>query len=108
MKLARIIERLNLDVLTAEDQGDREVSSGYVSDLLSDVMGHSRSGDLWITLQTHQNIGAGPEEGMPEQETPAALIPFLVHLFELVLFVGLASEGLDNPNAREVLLERRA
>ena len=36
----------------------REVTGGYASDLLSDVMGNSREGDLWITLQKHVNIVA--------------------------------------------------
>jgi hypothetical protein len=35
---------------------DREVTGGYASDLLSDVLGHSKEGNLWITLQIHQNI----------------------------------------------------
>jgi predicted transcriptional regulator len=29
-----------------------------VSDLLSDVMANAKAGDLWVTLQTHQNIVA--------------------------------------------------
>jgi hypothetical protein len=36
----------------------REVRGGYASDLLSDVMGNSREGDLWVTLQKHVNIVA--------------------------------------------------
>jgi hypothetical protein len=39
--------------------GDRaltnEVRGGYASDLISDVIAHGREGDLWVTLQTHQN-----------------------------------------------------
>jgi predicted transcriptional regulator len=31
---------------------------GYASDLLSDVMAHAAPMDLWVTLQTHQNIVA--------------------------------------------------
>jgi hypothetical protein len=34
----------------------REVCGGYASDLLSDVMGNSHEGDLWVTLQKHVNI----------------------------------------------------
>jgi serine kinase of HPr protein (carbohydrate metabolism regulator) len=33
-----------------------EVTGGYTSDLLSDVIANSKKGNLWITLQTHQNI----------------------------------------------------
>jgi len=34
------------------------VTGGYVSDLLSDVIGNSRPGDLWVTLQSHVNVVA--------------------------------------------------
>lgn len=56
MKLNEIIEKLKLQVLTAQDKLDTEVSYGYTSDLLSDVIANSKEGNLWITLQTHQNI----------------------------------------------------
>ncbi len=56
MTLAEIEERLGLCVLTSGEVGDREVTGGYTSDLLSDVMAHSCSGNIWITMQTHQNI----------------------------------------------------
>lgn len=56
MKLNKIIEKLKLQVLTAQDKLDTEVSYGYTSDLLSDVIANSKEGNLWITLQTHQNI----------------------------------------------------
>jgi len=36
----------------------REPTGGYTGDLLSDVMGHSKEGYLWITRQVHQNIVA--------------------------------------------------
>ena len=32
------------------------VSGGYASDLLSHVMGQAQAGQLWITMQGHQNI----------------------------------------------------
>ena len=56
MKLKEIMEKLNFKVLTAKDKLDIEVSGGYTSDLLSDVIANSKEGNLWITLQTHQNI----------------------------------------------------
>ncbi len=56
MKLNEIIEKLKLQVLTVQDKLDTEVSYGYTSDLLSDVIANSKEGNLWITLQTHQNI----------------------------------------------------
>ncbi len=56
MKLKEIIEKLQLKVLTAKEKLDVEVTGGYTSDLLSDVIANSKEGNLWITLQTHQNI----------------------------------------------------
>ena len=58
MKLAAIVERLDLGIRTASDRLDAEVTGGYSSDLMSDVIAHSQEGDLWITLQAHQNIVA--------------------------------------------------
>jgi len=58
MKLKEIAEKLQLKVITAKDKLDEEVSGGYTSDLLSDVIANSQAGHLWITLQTHQNIVA--------------------------------------------------
>ena len=56
MKLKEIKDKLELKILSAEDNLDVEVSWGYTSDLLSDVIANSKEGNLWITLQTHQNI----------------------------------------------------
>ncbi len=58
MKLKEIAEKLKLRILTAEEKLEEEVSGGYTSDLLSDVIANSQAGHLWITLQTHQNIVA--------------------------------------------------
>jgi len=58
MILKEIIEKLELRALTAKDTLATEVTDGYTSDLLSDVMAHTRAGNLWITLQIHQNIVA--------------------------------------------------
>ncbi|MEW5693729.1 MAG: DRTGG domain-containing protein [Candidatus Hydrogenedentota bacterium] len=56
MKLKNIVENLKLNVIAGDSLLDREVSGGYVSDMLSDVIAHSSKGDLWVTLQTHLNI----------------------------------------------------
>jgi hypothetical protein len=37
---------------------DRELSSGYTSDLLSDVMGNAVSGSVLVTIQAHKNTVA--------------------------------------------------
>jgi len=56
MNLREIVEKLQLKVLTGQDRLDTEVTGGYTSDLLSDVIANSKAKNLWITLQTHQNI----------------------------------------------------
>ncbi len=58
MKLRELIQKLNLGVRSAKENLDREVIRGYASDLLSDVLANSEEGDLWVTLQIHQNIVA--------------------------------------------------
>jgi serine kinase of HPr protein (carbohydrate metabolism regulator) len=55
MKVKEIIEKLQLNTLTSQEQLDVEVTGGYTSDLLSDVIANSKEGNLWITLQIHQN-----------------------------------------------------
>ena len=58
MKTSEIVSRLNLSVIAGNNGLSREITGGYVSDLLSDVIGHAAEGNIWITLQTHQNIVA--------------------------------------------------
>jgi predicted transcriptional regulator len=56
MTVSDIIKKFNFEVYSGKEGLDRQVSGGYVSDLLSDVMGNATEGNLWITLQTHKNI----------------------------------------------------
>jgi hypothetical protein len=58
MKLNEIAKKLDLACRTSSVSLEREVAGGYASDLLSDVMAHSKAGDLWVTLQVHPNIVA--------------------------------------------------
>jgi predicted transcriptional regulator len=58
MTLGEVVKALNLEVRTAAEEMDREVKGGYVSDLLSDVIAGAVEGDIWVTLQLHQNIVA--------------------------------------------------
>jgi len=55
MKIKDIIEELQLNTLTGQENLEVEVTGGYTSDLLSDVIANAKEGYLWITLQTHQN-----------------------------------------------------
>jgi predicted transcriptional regulator len=56
MLVKEVAEKLGLKVLAA-GRG-QEVTSGYVSDLLSDVIANAEEGCLWITVQRHLNIVA--------------------------------------------------
>ncbi|MCK4880591.1 MAG: serine kinase [Bacteroidales bacterium] len=58
MTTEQIVKALGLKVYTTGDMTTREVTGGYVSDLLSDVMGHAKEGEVWITLQSHANVVA--------------------------------------------------
>jgi hypothetical protein len=58
MKLSELVKELGLKVRAASENMEVEVTGGYVGDLLSDVMGNAREGQVWITRQTHQNIVA--------------------------------------------------
>lgn len=80
MKLQELVEKLSLEVKTPGIDLSREVTGGYVSDLLSDVIGNSKEGFIWITLQIHLNIVAVASlkglsgiilvnNRMPEQDT---------------------------------------
>jgi len=56
MKVSELIEKLELTVYTGSEGVNNEITGGYVSDLLSDVMGNAKEGNVWITLQNHMNV----------------------------------------------------
>jgi len=58
VKLVELVNTLDLVVASAEGHLGHEVTGGYASDLLSDVLANGEPGNLWITLQIHQNIVA--------------------------------------------------
>ena len=58
MQLERLVDELELAVLCGEGLLEREVSRGYSSDLMSDVIAHAESGDVWLTMQVHMNVVA--------------------------------------------------
>ena len=58
MKLYELANKLELNIRTAADNLEADVTQGYASDLMSDVMANASEGALWITLQIHQNIVA--------------------------------------------------
>lgn len=58
MTVKAIIEDLHLNVFCGEAGMEKIVKGGYVSDLLSDVMGNAEEGEIWITMQSHMNVVA--------------------------------------------------
>ena len=58
MTVRELVKELDLKVFSGEKGLDNEISGGYVSDLLSDVMGVAKEGSLWVTLQVHKNVMA--------------------------------------------------
>ena len=58
MKLREIMQKLHLELRFGEEFLPNEVTGGYASDLMSDVIANAQEGDLWVTLQTHQNTVA--------------------------------------------------
>ena len=53
-----LIGLLGLKVECGSESLDREVTGGYCGDLLSDVMANAKKGQVWLTIQSHQNIVA--------------------------------------------------
>ena len=55
MNLQRLKKELDLNTL-AEGGSDADVTGGYASDLLSDVLANAKHGDVWVTNQKHINV----------------------------------------------------
>lgn len=56
MKVQDIKEKFDLKLAAGGKGLNRDVTGGYCGDLLSDVMANSLSGQIWLTIQSHQNI----------------------------------------------------
>ena len=57
MTVKSLIKKLDLEILNLAEP-DREITGGYVGDLLSWVMGRAESGDMWVTIMTNINVVA--------------------------------------------------
>lgn len=57
MTVSQIAEKLGLTVFAAPE-ADREITGGYMGDLLSWVMGGAQPGDAWLTIMSNQNVAA--------------------------------------------------
>jgi len=58
MKVSDLVKKYGLKVFSGKEGLEKNIEGGYVSDLLSDVMGNAAENEVWITLQTHQNVMA--------------------------------------------------
>lgn len=58
MKIKELVEKLSLIIRCGDNTLDTEITGGYVSDLLSDVIANAKTGDVWVTMQVHINIVA--------------------------------------------------
>ncbi len=58
MKVKDLVEQTGFICLNPDVGLEKEISSGYVGDLLSWVMANAKDGCAWVTIQTHVNIVA--------------------------------------------------
>jgi hypothetical protein len=56
--ISDLVKSFGLKIEAGKDRIHERITGGYASDLLSDVIAHSRKGNVWITIQTHPNIVA--------------------------------------------------
>ena len=58
MTLREMAAALELTIVSDTAALDEPLAGGYVSDLLSHVMGQAKAGQVWVTMQGHQNVVA--------------------------------------------------
>ncbi len=58
MKVSEIVQAAGLEVKTATNHLDTEITGGYAGDLLSAVMASAKEGNVWVTWHVHPNIVA--------------------------------------------------
>jgi len=56
MTLAELIGNIRCEAITGDINMDREIRTGYTSDLLSDAIANIEEDSVWITMQRHINI----------------------------------------------------
>lgn len=54
MTIQELIEKIGLKPLSKFES--RDVDGVFISDMISDVMAGAKSGNLWLTVQTHKSI----------------------------------------------------
>ena len=56
IKVKDLAQMEEFTLLNDKGNLEREITSGYISDLLSWVMAHAQNNCAWITIMTHMNI----------------------------------------------------
>ena len=56
MTLSELAKEIGCEILTGNVNLSQDIKNGYVSDLLSDVIGNIKENSIWITIQRHINI----------------------------------------------------
>jgi hypothetical protein len=98
MRLQELAQVLDLDELTPAPESvgdDPDITSGYASDLMSDVLAHAPMGGILVTLQVHLNViavaghaglqavifscGRIPDEDVIEKATEEGLALYVSH-----------------------------
>ena len=85
-----VIENLGLKQLSEFEH--RDVDGVFISDMLSDVMAGAKSGNLWVTVQTHKNIV--PAANLVGNEALSGMVGFIwalsAPLGSFVVVIGAA------------------
>jgi len=65
--LTAYLKQVSAEVLTpAVTINDVIITDGYASDMLSDVMGNAKAGQIWITIMKHMNsVAVASMTGIP-------------------------------------------
>ena len=55
IKVQDIVDILDCEIIVEADM-NKQVKGAYTGDLLSNVMAKAKKGEVWITIQGHQNV----------------------------------------------------
>ncbi len=58
MTIQEMLQQVELEVKSASDHLDTEVTGGYSGDLISAMMADAKQGNVWVTWHVHPNIVA--------------------------------------------------
>ena len=58
MIVQAMMNQLQLTLIAGQKGLQKDITTGYVGDLLSNVIAHAKEGSVWITVQGHLNIVA--------------------------------------------------